>query len=54
MQYALDVSLWQGARIKKGAKVHNAIVAPEAIVGENQEINLGKADVILVSGGSYK
>lgn len=43
-----------GARIKKGAKVHNAIVAPEAIVGENQEINLGKADVILVSGGSYK
>jgi len=43
-----------GARIKKGAKVHNAIVAPEAIVGEKQEINLGKTDVILVSGGSYK
>jgi glucose-1-phosphate adenylyltransferase len=43
-----------GARIKKGAKVHNAIVAPDAIVGEKQEINLGKTDVILVSGGSYK
>ena len=43
-----------GARIKKGAKVHNAIVAPEAIVGEKQEINLGKTDVILVTGGSYK
>lgn len=43
-----------GARIKKGAKIHNAIVAPDAIVGEKQEINLGKTDVILVSGGSYK
>ena len=43
-----------GARIKKGAKVHNAIVAPDAIVGEKQEINLGKTDVILVSGGSCK
>ena len=43
-----------GARIKKGAKVHNAIVAPDAIVGEKQEINLGKTDVILVTGGSYK
>ena len=43
-----------GARIKKGAKVHNAIVAPDAVIGEKQEINLDKADVILVSGGSYK
>ena len=43
-----------GARIKKGAKVHNVIVAPDAIVGEKQEINLGKTDVILVTGGSYK
>lgn len=43
-----------GARIKKGAKIHNAIVAPDTVVGEKQEINLGKTDVILVSGGSYK
>lgn len=43
-----------GARVKKGAKVHNAIIAPEGVVGEKQEVNLGKDEIILVTGGSYK
>ncbi|HNX15888.1 MAG TPA: glucose-1-phosphate adenylyltransferase [Bacilli bacterium] len=43
-----------GARIKKGTKINNAIVAPDTVVGGKQEINLGKPDVVLVSGGSYK
>ncbi|MFA7032766.1 MAG: glucose-1-phosphate adenylyltransferase [Bacilli bacterium] len=41
-----------GARIKKGAQVNNAIIAPGAIIEEKKKINLDSQEVILVTGGT--
>lgn len=38
-----------GACIKKGAKIHNCIIAPDTIVKENEKINLAGKDVLLVT-----
>lgn len=40
-----------GVRVKKGAKVNNAIIAPDVVIEENKEINLGSDEVILISKG---
>ena len=39
----------ENATVKKGAKVHNAIIAPGVVINENEEINLGSDKTILVS-----
>lgn len=38
-----------GAYIKMGAKVHNAIIGPNVVIEEDEEINLGSDDVVLVA-----
>ena len=39
----------ENALVKKGAKVHNAIIAPGVVINENEEINLHSDEVVLVS-----
>ena len=38
-----------GATIEAGAEVHNAIVAPNAVVKKNTKVNIGKDEIVLVS-----
>ena len=38
----------EGSTIKRGAKVHNAIIAPNSVIPENSEINLGNDNVVLI------
>ena len=39
----------EGAKVNKGAKVHNAIIAPHTVIEENEEINIGGDKVVLIS-----
>jgi len=39
-----------GAKIKKGATIHNAIIGDNGVVEENAKINVGKKDIILIPG----
>ena len=39
----------EGAIVKKGAKVHNAIIAPRTVIENDEEINLGSDEVVLVA-----
>lgn len=41
--------LMQGATIKKGAIIHNAIVAPGAVVEENEKVNVDSKSIVLVA-----
>ena len=41
--------LMEGARICKGAKVHNAIIAPYTVIEPREEINLDGEEVVLIS-----
>ena len=43
-----------GARVKIGAKIHNAIIAPNVVVNEREEINLNSDKVVLISKGGIK
>ena len=43
--------IMRGARIKVGAKVNNAIIAPDVVVEAGEEINLGKDEIVLISNG---
>jgi len=38
----------EGALVKKGAEVHNAIIAPGSVIEENEKINLGNDQVVLI------
>lgn len=38
----------EGAVIKKGAKVENVIIAPYTTINENEEINVGGTEIVLV------
>ena len=40
----------EGSVIKKGAKLHNVIVAPYTVVEEGVEVNLGNDEVALIGG----
>ncbi len=46
--------IMSGARIKIGAKVNNAIIAPNVVIGEKEEINLNSNKVVLISKGGIK
>lgn len=46
--------IMQGARIKVGAKVHNAIIGPDVVIKEKEEINLGNDGIVLVAKGGKK
>ena len=37
------------AKIKRGAKIHNAIIAPGVVIKPNAEINLGSDEIVLIS-----
>ena len=39
----------EGAHIQRGAKVHNAIIAPYTIIEPREEINLDSDEVVLIS-----
>ena len=39
----------ENAVIKHGARVNNAIIAPGTVIEENEEINLGNSEVVLVA-----
>lgn len=41
--------IMEGARIKAGAKVYNAIIAPNAVVEANAQINLGNDEIVLIA-----
>ena len=41
--------IMEGASIGKGARVHNAIIAPNVVVKENAKINVDGKDIVLVS-----
>ena len=41
--------LMEGAQVKAGAKVHNAIIAPYTIIEPKEEINLDSDEVVLIS-----
>ena len=41
--------IMEGAQIKAGAKVHNAIIAPYTIIEPKEEINLDGDEVVLIS-----
>jgi glucose-1-phosphate adenylyltransferase len=43
--------IMQGARVKLGAKVNNAIIAPDMVIEENAEINLNSDEIVLISNG---
>ena len=46
--------IMQGARIKVGAKVHNAIIGPDVVIKEKEEINLGNDEIVLVAKGGKR
>lgn len=46
--------IMEGAFVKRGAKVNNAIIAPNVVVEENEEINLNSDEIVLVSKGGKK
>ncbi len=46
--------IMDGARVKRGAHVHNAIIAPGVVIEENENINIGKDDIMLISQGGNK
>ena len=46
--------IMKGARIKVGAKVHNAIIGPKTIIERGEEINLGNDEIVLISRGGSK
>ena len=46
--------IMRGARIKVGAKVNNAIVAPDVVIERGKEINLNSDEIVLVSNGGNK
>ena len=41
--------IMEGAQVKQGAKVHNAIIAPYTIIEPREEINLDGNEVVLIS-----
>ena len=41
--------IMEGARVKIGAKVHNAIIAPGTVIEEKEKINLGNKEIVLIS-----
>ena len=41
--------IMEGARVERGAKVHNAIIAPGTIIEPREEINLDSDEVVLIS-----
>ena len=43
-----------GARVKIGAKVNNAIIAPGVVIEEGEEINLDSDKVVLIAKGGKK
>ena len=43
--------IMQGARVKVGAKVNNAIIAPDMVIEEGAEINLNSDEIVLISNG---
>ena len=46
--------IMNGARIKLGAKVNNAIIAPNVVIEEGSRINLNSDEVVLIAkGGKY-
>ena len=46
--------IMKGARIKVGAKVHNAIIGPKTVIERGEEINLGNDEIVLISRGGSK
>ena len=46
--------IMQGALIKHGARVHNAIIGPNAVIEEGEQINLGSDEIVLISKGGKK
>ncbi len=41
--------IMEGARVKRGAKVHNAIIGPGTVIEEKEEINLDNDEVVLIA-----
>ena len=41
----------ENAKIRRGAVIHNAIVAPEVEIKENERINVNGEEVVLVDSG---
>ena len=41
--------IMDGVRVKVGAKVHNAIIAPGTVIQEKEKINLGNDEIVLIS-----
>jgi glucose-1-phosphate adenylyltransferase len=41
--------IMSGARIKVGAKIHNAIIAPNSVVERGEEINLNSDEIVLIA-----
>ena len=48
---AINCVLMNGAHIKKGARVFDAIVGPDAVVEESEVINADRKEIILVTNG---
>ena len=46
--------IMHGAKVLVNAKVHNAIIAPDAVVPSGAEINLGSDEIVLISGKGGK
>ena len=46
--------IMQNARIRVGAKVHNAIIGPDVVIKKGEEINLGKDEIVLIAKGGRK
>ena len=46
--------IMEGAYVHRGAKVNNAIIAPGAVVDDNEEINLDSDEIVLVTGKGGK
>ena len=40
--------IMEGARINKGAVVHNAIIAPHVVIDENAQINVDGEKIVLI------
>jgi glucose-1-phosphate adenylyltransferase len=41
--------IMSGARIKVGAKIHNAIIAPNSVIERGEEINLNSDEIVLIA-----
>ena len=46
--------IMHGAKVLVNAKVHNAIIAPDAVVPSGAEINLGSDEIVLIAGKGAK